>query len=406
MIFKIFFISLFSLQFLVACGGGSGETADPTTMDLDALPDNGVVGFNALSSPDIEYSVCLPNVPTFRELNDYYFNKALGEPISDIYFDYIISENEFGSQESTLSFLGQNQDVYEVLEALLFNVKNVTQDDLNNNSQYVPLYLSPRKDVYKQVRGFCRDIQCAADSIFGDSWGLRFLLKDKFGIVLSGYVDPQTEEFADNEQIHSIVQAVLSLPQGTFPLNKDVFTPDAQEFGAHNVIIAPYVAGASPSAQLANAAGVTNSIRMGRGESSLLYNADIYLLDPWKQAREHYQRMATVFHELIHVLDQAKEKNVVLSQTEEWLKISDWKQNPQTQQWFMVKDNLKCSEYGATLPQEDFAECGSLYRFAPKRLKQISKAKYNFFKKRVFNGIEYHQLSKCEKSVPKIDLSN
>lgn len=402
MVLRIIFI-LCSLQFLVACGGGGGNdggNVDPFSVDADTLPGDGSVGQLALGSSEVENSLCFAQVPSYRELNDSYFNKALVQPTSDFYFDYIVSENEYGSQESTLSFMGQNKEVYDVLAALLFNVK-----DTESSTGQPPIYLSPRKPIYNEIRGFCRDIQCAADSVFGDSWGLRFLLKDKFGVLLSGLVKEKTIEYSDNDFLNSAAQAVLSLPKGTFPLKKENFVPTMHDYSPTNVVIAPYTDGEVPAQGMESAAGVTRSQRVGGMEvgTTMLVTTDVYLLDPWKQSRDFYGRLYTVFHELIHVLDQAQEKNVVLSESAEWLKISDWRERPD-KSWVMVKDNLKCSEYGSTLPQEDFAECGSLYRFAPNRLKKISKAKYNFFKKRVFSGVEYNQISKCQNSVPTFDL--
>ena len=406
MLIRFFILSLFSIQFLTACGGGGGgggDEASPQAVspdgvilkDTDDLPKDGAIGQLALTSSEVENSVCFAELPSFRDLNDSYFNKALEAPTEDIYFNYVMGEDQFGSIESEISFLGQNKEVYDILSALLFNVKQVS-----TNGQPPVFGVSNNKPVYNEIRSFCRDIQCAADSIFFDSWGLRFLFKEKFGIILSGHVDPNTEEFSDDQFLYSVAQAVLSLPKGTFPLNKANFIPNMQEFAAQNMIIAPYMTGRVPTQGSESAAGVTLSSRSGSSaDASMLTNVDVYLLDPWKQTRDFHSRLYTIFHELIHVLDQAKEGQKVLSTSEDWLKISDWRFNSGNQTWVMVKDNLKCSEYGSTLPQEDFAECGSLYRFAPNRLRKISRAKYNFFKNRVFNGIEYNELSKCRSAI-------
>ncbi len=400
---RLLLINLIFFQFLVACGGGGGSNsnsneqfdAQPGNSDLDDFSGDRTVGQLAVSSNEVENSVCFSELPTFRDINDMYYNQSVTPPVKDYYFDYVAGNGEFGSSEVEISFLSQNQQSYDVLTELLFNVKQV-----NANTRIPELMVSNQKPVYDLIRGFCKDVQCAADSVFGESWGLRFLFKDKFGVVLSGHVDPKTDEFPDDQYLYSVAKAVLSLPKGTFPLSKDNYSPSTKEFAAENLIIAPYNAGEVPSASAANAAAVTFSSRTGASENtSLVTNADVYLLEPWVTNRDFHSRVGTVFHELIHVLDQVKEKEVVLSKTQDWLKLSDWKKDLNSDTWVMGKPQTKCSEYGSTQPAEDFAECGSMYRFAPNKLKKISKDKYNFFKKRVFKNIEYQKTSSCKNAV-------
>lgn len=405
MVSRFLILSLFSLQFITACGGGGGEGSDSSAevmsadgvllKDMDSMPKDGVVGQLAVGSNEVENSVCFAELPDFREINDLYYNKSITDPSEDFYFNYFIGEDETTSSEYQLAFLGQNREVYDILSALLFNVK------LRSATGQDPIYsISNTKEIYHDIRSYCRDIQCAADSIFGDSWGLRFLMKDRFGVVLSGHVDTVSEEYESDEYLQSVAQAVLSLPKGTFPLKRDNFLPGQQEFSPTNVVIAPYLTGQSPGAGTEGAAGVTLSSRGGYSrEESMLTNIDVFLLDPWKQSRDFYGRLYTVFHELIHVLDQAQESKVVLSASPEWIRISDWRFNKGNNTWYMGKEDLRCSDYGSTSPAEDFAECGSVYRFAPNRLKKISKAKYNFFKNRVFSGIEYNDIKRCGKAV-------
>lgn len=410
MLLKIILISIISIQFLVSCGGGGDSGAETSQRkvvdlekyDIDNLPKDGSVGELAVSPNEVENSLCFAEVPSFRDLNDLYYNKANLEPAQDFRFEYVIGESEFGETKTEVNFSYQNKEVYDVLAGLLFNVKQTFA------SGQPPVFSeSNKKPIYDSIRGYCNNIECVADSVFQDSWGLRFLFKEKFGIVLSGYVNPLTEDYPDDQALQSIAHAVLSLPKGTFPLNKDHYSFLTRETASRNVVIAPYLSGQTPPGAGPGTAAVAASSRMGSGETNnILSNVDIYLLEPWVKGRNYYSRVSTVFHELIHVLDQAAENGVVLSETSEWLKLSSWKYDKLADSWTMGKPKLKCSQYGGTLPQEDFAECGSLYRFAPNRLKKISKAKYDFFKKRVFKNVEYHEFSKCQKNIEKlIDLS-
>lgn len=404
--------SIFLTFFVTACGGGddgaakdqsnivlsqSDQLAGQLTKDIDTLPKDRSVGQLALSGSEVENSVCFANLPSYRNLNDLYFNRSLVLPTEDLYFEYTIGENEFSSSTSELMFMAQNKSVYQILESLLFSVKKNPGDGKPPQFE-----ISKSKPIYHDIRGFCRDIQCAADSVFGDSWGLRFLFKDRFGVLLSGYVDPKTEPYANNDQLDSVAKAILSLPKGTFPLSKSNFLPnrDGHEI-EKSVVFAPYLTGlAPPDSSLASSAAITLSGRGGlSAEDSKVSFVDVYFFEPWKQQRDHYTKVSTVFHELIHVLDQSKEQGHVLSQTKEWLNISKWSKDSRDGSWKLGREKLKCSVYGSTSPAEDFAECGSLYRFAPLRLKKISKSKYNFFKKRVFNNVEYTNVSRCKNEV-------
>lgn len=403
MIFRLLIINLFFMQVLVACGGGGGDSKSTDSenagagvaSDNDDFSGDRTVGQLSVAPNEVENSVCFSDIPSFREINDSYFNKSITPPVQDYSFDYLSDSGEFGSTSVEISFVGQNQEVYDTLTELLFNVKQV-----NPTTRAPELSISNEKPVYSLIRGFCRDIQCVADSVFGEGWGLRFLFKEKFGLVLSGYVDPNTDEFPDDQYLYSVATAALSLPKGTFPLDKSKYAPATREFAPNNIIIAPFKRGYAPSENSVNAAAVMMSSRTGATETtSMVSNADIYLLDPWVDNRDFHSRVSTVFHELIHVMDQVKENQIVLSMTDDWLKISDWKRDQRTNQWLMGKPQTKCSEYGSTLPQEDFAECGTMYRFAPNKLKKISKAKYNFFKKRVFQNTEYNLASSCKNKV-------
>ena len=372
------------------------DANDSLNFDTDDLDASKTVGKLAVTPREVEESLCFGEVPTFRELNESYYQRSISGLVDDFEFIYVDSVGEAGSSQSYIELADQNNDMYKLLESILFNEKRI-----NLNSGIAEVQVSSRKDIYSQIRGFCKDIQCVADSVFGDDWGLRFLMKERFGIVLSGSVDPSTEEYRDSDQLMSVVKAILSFPKGTFPLNEEHYVESNRSM-ATNLVIAPYRYGEG-SNRFGGAAAVTLSGRGGMSAyESKVSNIDVFMLDPWVDSRFFHSRVSGAFHELIHVLDQAKEKYTVLSKTDDWLKLSAWKYDERTQKWEMGKPKLTCSEYGSTLPQEDFAECGSMYRYAPRKLKKISKTKYNFFKNRVFSGIEYDKLVKCSGSVEAI----
>jgi hypothetical protein len=366
--------------------------------ELEDLTVNSQIGQLAVTPNEVEKSVCQSSLPSSREINDYYFNQSNKAPVEDIYFNYVMAQTEFGSTETEISFMAQNRAIYSLLEGVLFNVKSIK---VENNKLNKVFSISNSKPVYDLIRSYCRDVQCAAESVFGDSWGLRLLFKERYGVVLSGHVDPGTIDFQDEEFVRSAAFAVLSLPKGTFPLNKENYSEETRDIAAHNLIIAPYADGKGPVANLQGAAGVTTSSRSSGGENgtSLVTNTDIYLLDPWKEMRDHHARAYVVFHELIHVMDQAKAKGKVLSVSPGWLKLSKWSFDEVTGQWTMGSPKTACSEYGSSQPAEDFAECGSMYRYAPAKLKKISKSKYAFFKKHVFKNVEYLKASNCKKAI-------
>lgn len=391
---RLIFLIFLSFQFLIACGEGGSDSKtemtnefsvagkDTDRYDLDDISSG--IGAVAIFGSQVKNSNCFSELPSMEDFNSLYYERSKMAPTSELVIQSIDSEGEFGETISEIVLSDQNQKTLDLLTELLINVKI-------QNQNLIGISLEPmiNKEVYKNIKNRCNDIECVSESVFGSTWGLRFFFKENFGIILSGHVSPLTKAYDNEDQILSVVKAILSLPKGSFPLNAENIYPPVSDLVSQNIIMAPHRIGVKGGAAAFNA--------FSRTGTNQLLNTDIYFLDPWTQSEDFDSKVATAFHELMHMFDNAKENKTVLSETKEWEKLSKWKFKDG--KWKMGNAKVTCSEYGKTNPGEDFAECASMYRYAPAKLKKISNAKYNFFRKRVFDGVEYFDKKTCEDSV-------
>lgn len=387
-------LSLFlALGALSACGGGGDDKSNnAVSVEIQRLASE-LVEFEDVS--------CIPQIPAWNAFNNYAAEQAIMPPLQTASLILSEQEAEGGGTTVEIPLIDQNEESLSTMNDLIMSFKDFGSDELGgriydgfypypSGQERPQMRYAPNKDTYQYIRTRCRTVECVADSVFGNTWGARFYFKENFGLSISGLVVPKGEEYRDSESVRAVLIAISSLPDKTFPVKMDYFTPGYEVF-AHNIAISPYRTGETMSQ---GAAAVMSSFRTGDG---LIYNADIMMFDSWKEVRSAIQQSLTIFHELIHLLDISTEKRTTFSQTKEWLDLSDWLHDEGSGTWY-ANNKAMCSTYGRTNPAEDFAECGVLYRFAPETLKKISKKKYDFYKKKVFRGIEYTSDSKCAKS--------
>lgn len=377
---------------LTACGGGGD--------------DKKAEGFSGplpqLSSVQIDQEKigCFPKLPDMSTFNSYMVDMANQEPLATTYISTSQSEGEGGTTIAEIPMLNQNQEALDNLRGLFMSAKDFGETALRDPNMFkrfmeaasvdgpMMAYVK-NKQVYSQIRSYCRDVECLGISIFGETWGVRSYFKYHFGLNLSGYINPNDEDFADTKSLESVLNAIASFPKGTFPIVKERFVREFQPF-AENIVISPY---ATNETLAEGAAALQTTIRRNNG---MLVNMDVHFFDSWKQS-DDLSKTIIAFHELMHLVDGVKDQNIQLAHTEDWLKLSKWKQNPQSGNW-SGNPKVMCSEYGKTNPSEDFAECGVLYRYNPSMLKKISRKKYNFLKNRVFEGVEYTSDRTCQSS--------
>lgn len=379
---------------LTACGGGGDDGAVTGLQgDLSQLASQFII---------VEDIKCKPQLPSWNQFNTDAYNNSIQPPLARTYVRLSENQGDGGSTIVEIPIIDQNERMLSLMDDLMMTSKDFGSQDMGQRvyqgdypfeslgTQPGMVYV-PNKESYQRIRSHCRTVECVAESVFGESWGARFYFKDKYGLSVTGQIRPSSEEYADSEAVKSVLYAISSLPDDTFPISADRFSYDYQVF-ADNIVITPYATGSTmPGGE--GAAAVMSSFRTGDGQ---IINADIMMFDGWKSYGT-YDKAFVVFHELIHLLDTAVEARTTLSQTKEWMSLSEWLHDDMSNQWY-ADNKTMCSVYGRTNPTEDFAECGVLYRYAPDVLKQISMKKYNFYKNRVFKGIEYTSDSRCAAS--------
>lgn len=386
---------LFAMSFVAACGGGGKGEAEARPLGFD-------LGYNAADLVYIDDVKCIPQIPTWGSFNSYAYEQSQQPPLMNTTVILSESDGVGGGSTVEIPLIDQNEESIRTMNDLVMNVKDFGSNELGariygfypyqSNNDKPQMKYSPNKEAYQYIRTRCRSVECVGDSLFGETWGARFYVKENFGISISGLISPKSEEYRDASSVREVIFAISSLPNTTFPVAGDRFTHGYDVF-AQNIVITPYATGETLPGQ-ERASAVMSSYRTGDG---LLFNADIMMFDNWKEVDKPYRKAMTIFHELMHVLDITVEKRTSLSQTKEWVDLSDWLYDETQGQWY-ANNRVMCSVYGRENPTEDFAECGLLYRYAPDTLKKISKKKYDFFKKRVFFGVEYTSESSCAKS--------
>lgn len=380
------------LSVVSACGGGGDESKPAQVFDISQLASQKVI---------IEEVNCLPQIPTWNTFNNFIYDQAQLPPLARTYLTLSEHVGEGGATVVEIPLIDQNQGMLDVMSDLITNVKDFGSKEMGQRvyDGFYPytsmddkpaMIYAPNKESYQQIRTRCRSVDCVGESVFGNTWGARFYFKERFGLSISGQVTPKGEEFRDEQSVRAVLLAISSLPESTFPIAPEIFTWGYEVF-SNNIVITPYTTGETMSQ---GAAAVMASYRTGDGQ---VINADIMMFDAWKDVASPFDKALTVFHELIHLLDITTEQRTTFSSTKDWLSFSNWIYDEAANQWF-ADNKFMCSAYGRTNPAEDFAECGVLYRYAPQVLKQISMKKYNFYKNKVFQGVEYTTAQSCSRS--------
>lgn len=138
----------------------------------------------------------------------------------------------------------------------------------------------------------------------------------------------------------------------------------------------------------------TGFYRFSKGETLAKYAYDNVIADAYGavfDGIDNYnfnEKVATITHELGHRSAYLNKNN--LDESAAWENASGW-QTGADEKPFNNRMTGWVSDYAKTNPREDYAETYTLYRFNPRRLKQVSPERYQFMKEQVFKGIEYDQ---------------
>ncbi|HTL12721.1 MAG TPA: hypothetical protein VL588_09555 [Bdellovibrionota bacterium] len=228
----------------------------------------------------------------------------------------------------------------------------------------------PSDQATLQVPDECHDFHCAADAVLGADIADRIeYIQARYGLNtshLSGrnVTGRQNVDPLRPEELDDIAMAASNLPPALMAIER-----------GHPVV---------------------HETR-GHDSGTTVADAETTLFDNWTRESRH-DRIFTVTHELGHTVGTDLE----LDHSPTFLALSGWQQRTQVlqdgyQNTIYVSTQPAClvSRYGATNPDEDFAESFRAYRYSPQLLKDRCPAKYQYMKELVFNGVEYTSEAAC-----------
>ncbi|WP_413580882.1 hypothetical protein [Bdellovibrio sp. HCB288] len=206
----------------------------------------------------------------------------------------------------------------------------------------------------------CEKVLCAVQRLFGKEEGpLILLLLTEYDLNLSHYVWNNAASWRASE-IRDIMKAIEATPGHLLPLDlNQKLIHFKRGFGY-------------------------------KGLDNVIANASIEIFDIWNEEKQPI-RQYSIYHEFAHNWSSMHANNIDVSP--EWIKISGWESqegDPRlADNWKMHPGTEQVSIYAKTNPFEDFAESVSAYRYAPHRLKSVSRQKYDFVKNVVYGGMEF-----------------
>lgn len=209
----------------------------------------------------------------------------------------------------------------------------------------------------------CSDALCASQKIFGEEQGAKILWAYlKFGSNLSPYSDVNADPSGfDKETLNAALSAIEAVPEHLRDSTKDGFYRFLK--------------------------GKTLAIYKDYKDEEVIANAQGAVFDPIGDYSFN-EKVYIFTHELGH--RSAHLHKNFLDDSDEWKKATGWQVGADKKP-FNNRQHGWISKYAKTRPGEDYAETYALYRFNPKRLKQISPERYQFMKEQVFKNIEYDQ---------------
>mgnify|MGYP003575946880 FL=1 len=212
-----------------------------------------------------------------------------------------------------------------------------------------------------EINPKCKKLVCAVEKIWGEELGTKLLyLYNKHRFIGSELAFNFSARYETNE-IDDVLIALGDLPEAYVPMGDEV---------------QPLYRFSVPNTPQTN---------------TTLANAGISLFDLWTK-QSSAKRQYTIFHEISHNIATKLNK---ADRSPEWHKFSGWVKNGN--KWEYTNEACLTSMYGATSPEEDWAESLSTYRYAPHEFKKNCPAKYDYIKNLVFGGIEYLSKKDCSK---------
>jgi hypothetical protein len=265
-----------------------------------------------------------------------------GEMTTWINQEMINSTKKYSEQIAGFSFKNESPELLRAFAKLVSFTGDENTDNANHYKEISKI------DNFNKAKS-CETVVCAVETIFGKGLGIAHIyMLNNYGYNLSPYSSSAYSLITnyDKEQIQDLFYAVAATPRKLLP-TKD----------PHRIC------------------------RYKTGGLSKIAGPD-HFSNSWANMKRH-KRHYIAFHEAAHHLSSRVDLNgSSLDESEEWKELS--------------KKNVFISEYAKTNPGEDLAETIAAYRFVPEKLKLLSKEKYDFVKKYVYEGFEFSKDSNCK----------
>ena len=239
------------------------------------------------------------------------------------------------------------------------------QDIFGSKKDFNPQILKEKYAAKLDAKN-CRKVLCAVQEIFGKQEGpIILLILTEYDLNLSHLVWVNADPFELNE-LNDILRTIEVVPNHLLPVGLN------QKFIRF----------------------VRGYVRDGQS-SGVIANSAMEYFDTWSEESPGVRRYS-IYHEFAHNWSSLHANNIDVSP--KWLEVAGWaakdpNSDPNTlsltEDWTRHDSTKPISIYAKTNPFEDFAESVSAYRYAPQKLKELSRGKYNYVKNIVYGGMEF-----------------
>lgn len=210
-----------------------------------------------------------------------------------------------------------------------------------------------------QLNPECKKVKCAVEKIWGKELGTKILyMYFKYGFNGSEFAFTHAGRF-EMDQMNDVLMSLGDIPEHFQPLGNN------QRLSHLN-------------------------FKADEANSKTIANAVIQLYDLWTKQTSP-KRQYAVYHELAHNINYPLKQ---MDNSPEWLAMSGWVLKGEDWELDPAKSCVT-SKYAATNPSEDWAEALTSYRYSPSVLKKECPQKYEFLKKKVYQGKEYTSAQAC-----------
>ena len=269
-------------------------------------------------------------------------------------------------------FLQRADKVTSESTAQGFNFKNESAELIRvfKNLTEADPYRETRQDtrLFAAAAGSCSTVICAMEYLFGkdNAWKVLYL-NSRFNLNVSHLRFDYASAWRSAE-LSTILRALSLVPT------------ELSRFSENKKLV-HYRRGAKDP----------------RNDSpAVAANSEILVYDFWNTLSEE-KKIYILLHEFAHLWALREDGND-LDRSDDWLRLTGWEMIPAIPDVLWQHNGRKTfwvSNYAQSNSIEDFAESTMAYLFEPQKLQQNDPAKYQFLKRILFKGKDFHQRGQC-----------